>query len=62
MNHLDLLGVGGTVPRKTKSPRVHDRKREGIEIRAVVLADSGSTRNVRSRPTASVGAGDYFQD
>jgi len=47
---------------KQKAPAFIDRKREGIEIRAVVLADSGSTRNVRSRPTASVGAGDYFQD
>ena len=47
---------------KQKAPAFHRSKREGIEIRAVVLAHYGSTRNARSRPTASVGAGDYFQD
>jgi hypothetical protein len=47
---------------KQKAPAFIDRKREGIGIRAVLLAHGVSTQNVRSRPTASVGAGDYFQD
>jgi hypothetical protein len=43
-----------------QNPRVHRSKREGMEMSGV--ACGGSTQSVRSRPTGSVGAGDYFPD
>src|SRR5258706_13141869 len=61
MNFTVLLqGYRGVGPAKTENPRIHRSKREGIGNRALVVGHGGSTRNVRSRPTGSVGAGDYF--